>query len=88
MIFVYTGRDTVNQAAKVTPKIIKAATNDVDKIAEQRINQIISQSGKELEQVVPKLLRGTIESVYQTPFRILGNLGKKTFNNIKRKILK
>ena len=88
MIFVYTGRDTVTQAAKVTPKIIKAAMNDVDKITEQRINQIISQSGKELEQVVPKLLCGTIESVYQTPFIILGNLGKKTFNNIKCKILK
>ena len=86
--FAYAGRDTVNQAAKVAPEIIKAATNDVNKIAEQRINQIISQGGKELERVVPKILRGAIEDVYQTPFRMLGNLGKKTVNNIKRKILK
>ena len=62
--FAYAGRDMVNQAAKVAPDIIKAATNDVNKIAEQRINQIISQGGKELEQVVPKILRGAIEDVY------------------------
>ena len=80
--------ETVNQGAKVAPEIIKAATKDINKFAEQRINQIISQSGKELERVVPKILCGAIEDVYQTPFRILGNLGKKTFNDIKRKILK
>ena len=84
--FAYAGRDTVNQAAKVAPEIIKAATNDVNKIAEQRINQIISQGGKELERVVQKILRGAIEDVYHTPFRMLGNLGNKTFNDIKRKI--
>ena len=27
--FAYAGRDVVNQAAKVTPEIIKSATNDV-----------------------------------------------------------
>ena len=46
----------MNQAAKVAPSIIKAATNDVNKIAEQRINQVISQGGKELECVLPKNL--------------------------------
>ena len=37
--FAYVGRDTVNQAAKVAPDIIKAATNDANKIAEQLLNQ-------------------------------------------------
>ena len=60
----------------------------MNKIAEQRITQIISQGCKELEQVVPKILHGAIEDVYQTPFRMLGNLEKKAFNDIKRKILK
>ena len=60
----------------------------MNKIAEQRINQIISQGCKELERIVPKILHGAIEDVYQTPFRMLGNIGKKTFNDIKRKILK
>ena len=44
----------MNQAAKVAPSIIKAAAHDVNKIAEQRINQVVSQGGKELECVLPK----------------------------------
>ena len=71
--FAYTGRNTVNQAAKVAPGVIKAATNDINEIAKDRINQIISQGGKEVERVLPKILRGAIEDVYQTPFRLLGN---------------
>ena len=78
----------VNQATKVAPSVIKAATDDINKIAEQRINQVISRGGQELERVLPKILQGAIEDVYQTPFRMLGNLGKKTFHNIKHKILK
>ena len=42
--------------------------------AQQRINQIISQGGKEVERVLPKILRGATEDVYQTPFRLLGVL--------------
>lgn len=49
---------------------------------------MISQGGPELEHVLPKILRGPIEDVYQTRFRLLGDFGKKTFNNIKRKMLK
>ena len=51
--FAYAGRDTVNQAAKVTLCIIKAATNEISNIAQQ----IISQGGKEIECVLPKILR-------------------------------
>ena len=39
--FVYSGRDTVNQVAKVAPGVITAATNDINEIAKDRINQII-----------------------------------------------
>ena len=76
-VFGYAGTDVINQTAKVTPGVIKAATNDINDIAEQRINQIISQVGKEVERVLPKLLRGAIEDVYQTPFRVIGNFGKQ-----------
>ena len=69
--FVYAGRNTVNQAAKVAPGVIKTATNDINNIVEQRINQIISKGGAEVERVLPKILRGAIEDVYQTPFRLL-----------------
>ena len=39
--FAYVWRDTVIQAAKVAPGITKDATNEIDKIAQWRINQII-----------------------------------------------
>ena len=86
--FAYAGRDTVNQAAKVSPGVIKVATNDINKIAEQRINQIISQGGKEMERVLPKILWGAIEDVYHMSFRLLGNFGKQKLNKITRKIMR
>ena len=72
----YVGRNTVNQVAKVAPGVIKAATNAINNITQERINQIISQGGKEVGRVLPKILRGAIEYVYQIPFRLLGNFGK------------
>ena len=44
--FAYARRYKVNQAAKVVPGVIKAATNDINNIAEKRTNQIISEGGK------------------------------------------
>ena len=70
--FAYACIYKVNQAAKVVPGVIKAATNDINNIAEKRTNQIISEVRKESECVLPKILRGTTEDVYQTPFRLLG----------------
>ena len=74
--FAYAGRDVVNQAAKVVPGVIKAATNDINNIVTDRINQIILQGSKEVERLLRKLLRGAIEDIYQTPFRLLSNFGK------------
>ena len=85
--FAYAGRDTVNQVAKVVPGIIKGTTNDINHIARQRIVKIISQGGKEIERILPKVLRGAIEDVYQTPFRLLGNFGKQQLNKLKKKKL-
>ena len=36
--FAYAGRDTVNKAAKVAPGVIKAATNNINEIAKDKIN--------------------------------------------------
>ena len=69
--FAYARRDTVNQAAKAAPGIIKGATNEINNIAQQGIDQIISQRSKKVEGVLPGILRGAIEDVYQTPFRLL-----------------
>ena len=54
--------------------IIKGATNKINNIAQIRTDQIISQGGKEIERVLPRILRGAIEGIYQTPFRLLRNI--------------
>ena len=86
--FAYAGRDTVNQVGKIAPGIINKATADINKLAKQRIDQVIRQAGVEVERVAPKIIRGAIEEVYKTPFRLLGNLGKKHFMKIKRRLFK
>ena len=84
--FAYAGRDVVNQAGKVAPSIINKATSDINKIAQKRIDQAIRNGGAEVERIAPKIIRGAIEEVYKTPFRLLGNLGKKQFQKIKQNI--
>ena len=86
--FAYNGRDTVNQVGKIAPKIITKATSDINKIAKERIDQIVRSGSAEIERVAPKIIRGAIEEVYKTPFRLLGNLDKKHFQKIKRKLFK
>ena len=86
--FPYAGRDVVNQAGKVAPKLISEATGEINKIAQQRIDQVVQSGGAEIERVAPKIIRGTIEEVYKTPFRLLGNLGKNQFQKIKSKLFK
>ena len=85
--FAYAGRDTVNQVGKIAPGLIKNDSNEISNVAQQRINQIISQGGKEVQRVIPKILRGAIEDVYQIPFRLLGNFRKQQLNKLKSKIL-
>ena len=77
-----------NQVEKISPGIIKNATKEINDVAQQRINQIISQGSKEVETVLPKIIRGVIEDVYQTSFRLLGNFGKQQLNKLKNKILR
>ena len=43
--------------------MIKTCTNNINDIAKDRINQFIAQGGKEVERVLPKILRGAIEDV-------------------------
>ena len=86
--FAYAGRDTINHVGKIAPEIINKATSDINKIAQQRIDQAIRTSRAEIECVAPKIIRGAIEEVYKTLFRLLGNLRKKQFQKIKRKLFK
>ena len=86
--FAYAGRDTVNQAVKVAPEVIKKAANNIDKIMQVRINQVIKSGGTEIEDVLPKISHGAIEDVYKTPFRLLGNFRKQQFNKTEKRIMR
>ena len=58
--FAYAGRDTVNQVRKIVSGIIKQATDQIDKIVQDRINQVIRSGGAEYERLLAKILRGVI----------------------------
>ena len=85
--FAYAGRDTVNQAEKLALGVIKSSSNEINNVAQKKINQIIAQGGKDMERVLPKTLGEGIEDVYQTPLRLLRNFGKQQLNKLKKKIL-
>ena len=74
--FAYAERDTVNQAFKdlnsTAPGLMKQLTDQVHNVAEQRIRQVLDQDSEKIEKIAPKIIRGAIEDVYQTPFRLLG----------------
>ena len=85
--FAYAGRNTINQAAKhldtLAPKLVyqlmSKATTGLDNITAKRVEQI--------KQIAPGLIRGAIEELYKTPFRLLGNLGRKKYQALKKKYL-
>ena len=72
----------------LAPKIIKQATGQLNEIAQRRIQQIIYQGGQQVEKIAPKKIKGAIEEVYKTPFRLLGRFGKKQLHSTGRKIKK
>ena len=60
--FTYAGRDTVNQAFKnvqnVAPGLMKQFSDQVNNVAQQRIQQVLDQCGQKL--FAPKIITGAI----------------------------
>ena len=52
--FAYAGRDTVNQFGKIALGLIKNACSEINNIAQQTINQTISQGGNKNRKGTPK----------------------------------
>ena len=79
--FAYAGRDMINQAMEgldaLASKIIKQAKGQLDQIAPWHIQQVKNQGGQQVEKIAPKVIKGGIEEVYKTPFRLLGRFGTK-----------
>ena len=88
--FAYAGRDVVNQAFKnldkTAPALIQNLKGELNDVLQQRIHQVITEGGAQLKEVVPQLLKGAIEDAYKTPFRLLGNFGKKKLTEAKQQL--
>ena len=88
--FANAGRDTVNQVLKnlneIAPGLIKDLSKELNKITEQRVQQLLDQGEQKSKTVGPKLIKVAIEDVYQTPFKLLGKFGKKKFAEVKQKV--
>ena len=65
---------------------MKQFSDQVNNIAQQRIQQVLDQGGQKIKKIPPKIIRGAIEGVYQAPFRLLGKFGKKKFTQLKSKV--
>ena len=89
---VYAGWDTVNQAVKgpymLAPKLINQTSKEIDKIVEARIKHVINNGGQQIQKIAAQIIRGAIEEVYKTSFRLLGNLGKQRFSQLRQKLLR
>ena len=80
--FAYAGRDTVNQTSKqlnvLAPKLLEQLTTGLDKVSANRV--------KQLEQIAPTLIKGAVEELYKTPFRLLEKAGKKKYDSFKKNV--
>ena len=63
---------------------MKKTSTEVDLVTEKRIRQFIQEGGREVERVVPIIIKNTIEEIYKTPFRLSGNFGKKKYLQMKK----
>ena len=80
-------RDTLKQLAYHAPKLIKK-DQKMNKITKQRINESISEGERDVKRFQSKIIRDTIEHIYQTPLRLLGKFGEEQFKKTKRHLRK
>ena len=93
--FVYAERETINQAFKnlnaSAPNLVKNLSNEANTLLQQGVKQLVKQTikgGQQLEKIAPKILRSAIEDAYKAPFRLLGQLGKKSCPKLDRNLKK
>ena len=63
-----------------TLTISKKNSRQVDRVAQKRIAQTISQISKEVERVAPLVMKNAIEKLYKTPFCLLEKLDWQKYN--------
>ena len=72
----------------LAPKLINQTSKEIDKIVEARIKHVINNGGQQIQKIAAQIIRGAIEEVYKTSFRLLGNLGKQRFSQLRQKLLR
>ena len=53
---------------RIAPGLMKQFSDQVNNVAQQRIQQILDQGGQKIEKIAPKIIPGAIEDVYQSHF--------------------
>ena len=61
----------MNRQDTTVPKLIKQTLDEVNRQA--RIRRLLNDGRQKIEKIAPKIIRGAIEDVRKTPFRLLGN---------------
>ena len=61
-----------DRARGLAPQIISRGSRELDAIAARCINQLTRTTANEIQRIAPGIIRGAIEEVYKTPFRLLG----------------
>ena len=79
---------TFDRARDIAPNLIRTASREVDAIAARHINQITRQTGQEIQRIAPPIIKGATEELYKTPFRLLGQLGRRKYKQMKARILR
>ena len=72
----------------LAPKLINQTSGEIDEIAVARVKQVINDGEQQIQKITPQIIRGAIGDVYKTLFRLLGNLDKKKFAQLKTKLSK
>ena len=77
---------TFDRAKNLAPNLINRTSRELDAIAARRINQLTRNTGNEIQRIAPGIIRGAIEEVYKTPFRLLGQFGRNKYKQLRSKM--
>ena len=77
---------TFDRARDLAPNLIRTASQEIDAVAARRINQITRQTEQEIQRITPGIIKGAIEELYKTPFRLLGQFGRNKYKQLRSKV--
>ena len=76
----------MNQLNTLAPKLIQQTSSQIYQTEQQRIKQILNQGGKQVDRIAPKIIKRAMGDMCKTPFRLLGQFGKKKLAQVERKV--